>query len=75
MNTAAGGAAAGVPIAVPRPDLERVFGVLDRLADAAPDAALLATAIEAFASGQLLPERVSARLEWSTKPCRGHRAV
>lgn len=53
---------------IPRPDLERALGVLDRLAALAgsDEAETLADAIQAFASGGLLPERVSARLEWAT---------
>ena len=54
-------------LAIPRPDLERVLGVLDRLADLAGEAEEVGKAIEAFAAGALLPERVSARLEWTTE--------
>ncbi|SFR93401.1 hypothetical protein SAMN04487846_0795 [Microbacterium sp. cf046] len=68
ITSAAGAAVAGAAgLAIPRPDLERVFGVLDRLADLASDAGPIAQAIQDFATGALLPERVSARLEWTTE--------
>ena len=54
-------------LAIPRPDFERMLGVLDRFADLADEAEDVARAIEGFAGGALLPERVSARLEWTTE--------
>jgi hypothetical protein len=69
ITTAAGapGAGVGVGLGIPRPELERAFGLFDRLADLAAEAGPIAQAIQAFATGTLLPERVSARLEWTTE--------
>ncbi|GAA1953598.1 hypothetical protein [Agromyces allii] len=59
--------ATGADLPIPRPDLERALGLLRRLADLVAQAGPLADQIQAFATGALLPEQVSARLDWSTE--------
>jgi hypothetical protein len=54
------------PLGLPRPVIEETDALLTRIGDAGDDAAAVAELIERFYTGSLLPEEVSARLEWET---------
>jgi hypothetical protein len=55
------------PLGIPRSVVEGTDALLSRIADIGADVAAVATLVERFYSGALLPEQVSARLEWETR--------
>jgi len=67
LHTAFGTPDAATPLKLPRPVIERTDALLQRITGVAGDIGAVAGLIEQFYTGSLLPEQVSARLEWQTE--------
>ena len=55
------------PLPLARPVIERAAALIARLSGIAAEATTIAGLVEQFYTGALLPEQVSARLEWETR--------
>ncbi|QAY72003.1 hypothetical protein ET445_00320 [Agromyces protaetiae] len=54
-------------LGLPRAHVEQLEGVIRKLSDLSDDVTAVAKAVEAFFRGELLPQSIDARLEWSTE--------